>query len=327
MNSTSRPVFFHLLADQQLAPGAVLLCFSEPTTDTLQLLSSQPDFLEFATGFPCLLAASQASGLAPEVLSSLQSAGCVVTDDALIYNSDELTIPQLPPPALWIDGNWYQAPPPRANQAQSASRTLALKLLQLVNEDADTRDIEDVLRQDPTLSYQLLRLVNSLGMGATRPISSFSQAILILGRTQLRRWINLMLFAARTGDHRAPMLLAAVSLRARTMELLAKECGLDRADQDQAFMAGMFSMLGVLFGTPLAELIKPLQLSDALVNAITGHRGTMGELLQALEYAAQRDATGLTDWLDRLQLSAGQFTLASLSASQWMLEIAREVKK
>ena len=191
--------------------------------------------------------------------------------------------------------------------------------------DAETRDIEAVLRQDPTLSYHLLRLVNSLGMGLNRRITSFSQAIMILGRNQLRRWLNLMLFAARSDDHRAPMLLARVAVRSRTMELLAKECGLDRADQDMAFMAGMFSMLGVLFGTPLAELIKPLQLSDELLAALMTHQGEVGQLLQLLEHAQQCQSAPMADLLQSLQLTAAQFTLANLAACQWMLDLSGEV--
>jgi EAL and modified HD-GYP domain-containing signal transduction protein len=319
-------VFFHLLVDRQLVPGAALLGFDAQSVGTLQMLVGNPDFLAFATGFPFLIATKQAAHLPPDLLADLQAVGCVVINDAFFYHTDVELKPELPPKAMWLDGNWFQAPPPRPTQSQSASRTLALKLLQLVNEDADTRDIEAILRQDPTLSYHLLRLVNSLGMGTTRHIASFSQAILILGRTQLRRWLNLMLFAARAGDYRAPMLLASVAMRARTMELLAKDAGLDRADQDLAFMAGMFSMLGILFGTPLTELIKPLQLSEVLQAALTQHQGTIGQLLQALELADQRNAAELTTVLTGLQLSGEQFTLASLSACQWMLEIAREVQ-
>ncbi len=174
------------------------------------------------------------------------------------------------PQTQWLDGHWMLAPPPRPTQAaQSASRTLALKLLQLVMADAETRDIEAVLRQDPTLSYHLLRLVNSLGIGVGREITSFAQAILILGRNQLRRWLNLMLFAARSDDYRSSMLLA------RWWCVPAPwSCWPKRADwiavpiKNLAFMTGMFSMLGVLFGSPLSELIQPLQLSDELVGAV-----------------------------------------------------------
>jgi len=326
MSSTPLPVFLHLLASRKLVPGAALLVFQADSLDALTLLSAQPDLAEFVAEFPCLIDAAQAADLPADLLAALQAAGCKLLSASLLHRADEVVKPVLPAPALWLDGQWLLAPPLRPTQAQSASRTLALKLLQLVMADADTRDIEAVLRQDPTLSYHLLRLVNSLGMGVARQITSFSQAILILGRVQLRRWLNLMLFAARSDDYRAPMLLARVVVRARTMELLAKENGLDRADQDLAFMAGMFSMLGILFGMSLTELIRPLQLSEVLVHAVVSHQGEIGQLLQLLERAEQCDAVGAARLLTALQLTPGQFTLASLQACQWMRAITQEVQ-
>jgi len=326
MNATSTPLFFQPLADRKLAPGAVLLVANAASEEALQLLAGEPGLAALASGFDCLLSAEQAAGFPPALLASLQAAGVKLTEARLIYHSDELGKPVLPATASWLDGHWMLVPPQRPSGAQSASRTLALKLLQLVMADAETRDIEAVLRQDPALSYHLLRLVNSLGMGMTRHISSFSQAIMILGRVQLRRWLNLMLFAARTDDHRAPMLLAKVVLRARSMELLAKEMGLDRADQDLAFMAGMFSMLGILFGTPLPELIRPLQLSAALVAAIIDQQGDIGRLLALQVCADQHDAPAAAAQLAALHLTAAQFTQTSLAACQWMLGIVHEVK-
>ncbi len=326
MNQPPLPLFLHLLADRKLAPGAALLVFDAGSADALQRLAGEPEFVAFAADFACLVDALPAAGLSAGALASLQAAGVALLPSAAISRSDALTRPVLPAAALWLDGDWVLAPPQRPSGAQSASRTLALKLLQLVMADAETRDIEAVLRQDPTLSYHLLRLVNSLGMGMTRRITSFSQAIMILGRMQLRRWLNLMLFAARADDYRAPMLLAKVVVRARSMELLAKEMGLDRADQDLAFMAGMFSMLGILFGTALPELIKPLQLSEVLVAAVIEHQGPIGHLLQLQKCADRCDATAAAALLAGLNLMPEQFAAASVAACQWMLGITRETK-
>jgi len=326
MSPTPLPVFLHLLANPKLVPGAAMLVFQADADEVLSQLAADDGFVELAAGFPCLLASGPALALAPDLQASLNAAGCIVVEPNALHRSDETTPPALPAPAQWLQGDWYLAPPLRPTSAQSASRTLALRLLQLVMADAETRDIEAVLRQDPTLSYHLLRLVNSLGMGATRRVTSFSQAIVILGRMQLRRWLNLMLFAARSDDHRAGMLLARVALRSRTMELLAKDAGLDRADQDQAFMAGMFSLLGVLFGTPLAELIKPLQLSEELTAALLQRQGDIGRLLHLLEQADQFEAAGVARLLADLQLTPVQFTLRSVEACHWMLGIAREVE-
>ncbi|MDV7395470.1 HDOD domain-containing protein, partial [Arthrospira platensis SPKY1] len=85
--------------------------------------------------------------------------------------------------------------------------------MQLVAQDAETHELEEVLRQDAGLAYQLLRLVNSPAIGVRREVTSFSQALLMLGRQQLKRWLNLLLFAAREDDPRSAMLMAHVVLR------------------------------------------------------------------------------------------------------------------
>lgn len=319
-------VFLHLLADRKLKPGAVLLEAVGDAAAALGDLAGEPDFAAFASQFPCFISTEMASQLPPADLQSLQDAGCRVLAAELCHRSDETTKPLLPDEAIWLRGNWYLAPPAKPAGSQSASRAQALKLVQLVSADADTREIEDIFRQDPTLSYHLLRLVNSLGVGTGKRISSFSQAILILGRQQLRRWLNLMLFAARKDDHRAAMLLARVAIRARSMELLARHSGLDRTGQELAFMAGMFSLLGVLFGMPLAEVFKPLQVSEVLVAAVLEHEGDIGRLLQMVECAEVGDAATLSALLAERQLSAGQFNHLSIEACQWMLGLIHEAQ-
>lgn len=326
MSLSPLPVHLRLLADRQLGPGAVRLVLAGDACQALEQLVAQPDFAAFAAVFPCLVADDQASHLPPATLQALRDAGGQLTGDTQVQRFHGSVKPVLRPETVWLDGDWYLAPPAKTSGGQSASRVLALKLVQLVAADADTRDIEEVFRQDPALSYHLLRLVNSLGMGATRPITSFSQAILILGRQQLRRWLNLMLFASRTEDHRSAMLLARVTLRARSMELLAQAAGLDHAGQELSFMAGMFSLLGVLFGLTLAELFKPLQLSEVLLEAVLWREGEIGRLLQAVELAEQGDGAGLADLPGGLKLDAAQFSLLHLAACQWMLGIVHDTQ-
>lgn len=320
------PVYLHLLSDRDFAPAAVRLVIGDDPPGCLQMLINQPEFVDFASKFPCLISVEQAATLPDELRQTLIGAGCQLVDAASIHSSDHSEKPVLPPEALWLDGRWYLAPPPVACGGQNASRALELKMLQLVMADADTREIEDIFRQDPTLSYKLLRLVNSIGIGATRSISSFAQAILILGRRQLRRWLNLMLFAAGKNDHRSAMLLARVAIRARSMELLARAAGLDRSGQELSFMAGMFSLLGILFGISLGELLKPLQLGDALLAAVLRREGDIGQLLQAVELAEKGDGAGLFNLPAGLTLSPAEFILINLEAHQWMLGIIQSTK-
>jgi len=312
MSDPATPVFLKLLANRQGKPGGLLFCGSGQPALPVELR-------ELAGKLPCFyreqLDGQLAAGLAELGFQGMQAA-------ALQRSDTELA---LQPEVLWVEGDWPLRAPAKSSGAQAASRATALQLVQLVANDAATHEIEDILRRDPTLSYQLLKLVNSLAMGAGRKVTSFSQAILILGRQQLRRWLNLMVFAARSDDVRSPMLLARVAVRARTMELLARETGQGKQVQEQAFMTGMFSLLGVLFGVPLGELLAPLNLGDATQRALLSKSGELGELLALVEAAEHADLVAVAKGLEALQLAPLEFNRTVVEANLWMLGMTSEM--
>ena len=313
---------FRILAQADGAPKALLLETGPGPADALLALAGGEAFAELkkAQG-TCLFRPD----IDPALAAALAAAGWQsLPEGALRRIDDKLDMQALPPGVLYIDGNWCMAQPARAQGPQAASRALALQLVQLVAADAHTHEIEALLRRDAALSYHLLRLVNSLGIGVGRKVNSFSQAILILGRQQLRRWLNLMLFAARQGDIRSPMLLSRVSVRARQLELLAKARGMDKNMQEQAFMTGMFSLLGVLFGMPLAEVLAPLPISEAVRAALIGYEGELGAMHRLVETAEAGDLGAVALQLDALQIGGDDYNAAIVGAVAWMLDAVRE---
>lgn len=323
MGAPSGLVFVHLLADRALQPLGVQLVVGPGCEASFEKVFSSDAFKAIITQCTCLISAVDCASIEPEILEKAIKAGLSLLPNDAICRFEQGT-PGPAPGIEWIDGNWFMAPPAKPKASQAASRVMALKLVQLVGADADTHEIEDVFRQDPTLSYHLLRLVNSLAFGAKRRISSFSQAIMMLGRQQLKRWLNLILFASGADDPRAPMLLGTVVVRARMMELLARETGGDKAQQELAFMAGMFSMLGVLFGQPLEDVFKPLQLDDTLQAAVLAHEGAIGQMLLVMECAERMDASAVTSWMEASGISVDTINRLQIDSVQWMLGMRQE---
>lgn len=309
-----------LLADKKKTPQALWLQPNVLAPDTASQIIDSEVFQSLVKRIRCVIL--ETTTLQPDILVGFTKLGCEVHPASSIHAMAQGSALPVPANAKWIAGDWWCAAPTRPTANQSASRALALQLVQLVTADADTHEIEAVLRRDPTISYQLLRVVNSLGMGVSRQITSFSQAILILGRAQLRRWLNLMLFSSRQGDERSSMLLARVAVRARCMELLAKAIGMDKGSQEAAFMAGMFSLLGILFGMPLAEVLNPLKISDDIRSAVLQKEGELGALLDTVEQAEQGVAR--PDRLEQWQMNAVDFHLIQIEAFSWMLDVIKE---
>ncbi|RJG27227.1 hypothetical protein [Massilia cavernae] len=99
---------------------------------------------------------------------------------------------------------------------------------------------------------------------------------------------------------------------------------MDKNAQEQGFMARMFSLLGVLFGMPLAEVLAPLAISDAVRAALLARQGELCALLALVESAEQGDFAGAAERLSTLQLEAADFNAAVLDAATWMLEVVQE---
>lgn len=308
------------LANHQKRPRALKLTPGPLPQEALVALLASEEWRELTALLPCWLDHADHAALDPALQQLAAEAGLRVLPVGQPLQA-EAAFPASVGASDWVAGSWYSLPPGKPSSGQAASRTRALQLVQLVSTDADTRDIEAVLRQDATLSYHLLRLVNSLAMGGEREVTSFAQAILILGRQQLRRWLNLMLFAARDDDPRSAMLMAHVATRARMLELLAQACGHDKLVQEQAFMVGMFSLLGVLFGLPLADVLQPLPLGEAVHAALLRQEGELGRLLMAVQQAEAGDHAALGASLAALELDAATFNALQVSALRWMLDL------
>jgi EAL and modified HD-GYP domain-containing signal transduction protein len=221
----------------------------------------------------------------------------------------------------WLGGHYALHPADPSPVPQGASRGIVMRLLGQVAADEDHDAIERTLKQDTQISYQLLRLVNSAAFALPRQISSFNQAITLLGRRQLQRWLQLLLYAQRNEGAASPLLPRA-AWRAGLMESLTRRAGGDREAQDAAFMTGMFSLLEVLIGQPMSEIIAPLNLTPAVADALVTHGGALGARL-ALVAAADRTAPE-ADALDNAAVTAEDWLAAQVEAARWAIAVSQE---
>jgi len=174
---------------------------------------------------------------------------------------------------------------------------MLVHLLQQAMSGADNAQIEATFKQAPELSYKLMRLVNSVGMGLRSPIASLSHALVILGQRQLQRWLQLLLFAHGSGGASQNPLLGLAAARGRLMELLAEKQSSDVASRDRAFMTGILSLLDVLLETPMDEVIAEISLPEDVGRALLTRSGPLGHLLRVVETLEQPDTAALPELL------------------------------
>jgi len=219
---------------------------------------------------------------------------------------------------------YYFARPAVLSAKRTDPTQLALtQLLGLVLRDADTQQIEQMFKQHPSLTYNLMRLVNSVASGVRNSIASVSQAIMVLGRRQLQRWLQLLLFTLQAGaPYPSPLLLLAAT-RGKMMELLAEKQQRSADFCDEAFMAGILSLIDSLIDKPLAEIVGELGLSKRLTAALLQREGDMGRLLQLVESVEHPDLSRTLSLLvQNGALSLSDLTAAEIEAMSWANQVA-----
>jgi EAL and modified HD-GYP domain-containing signal transduction protein len=135
------------------------------------------------------------------------------------------------------------------------------------------------------------------------------------------------LLYARQGDQGSalnPLMLRA-AFRASSMEAYCRQRGGDRDEQDSAFMVGMFSLLDLLFGAPLWEILKPLNLPESIVDALIDREGELGRLLGVVELADRPMSEKLTSALQLQSIDAGTYYENLVYAYSWVNQVCQDM--
>ncbi|WP_018411077.1 EAL and HDOD domain-containing protein [Methyloversatilis thermotolerans] len=216
----------------------------------------------------------------------------------------------------YFQGYYFARPSILSTRGLTAAESTLLRLLGLVLTDADVTLMEPVVKQDPALLLNLMRMSNSVGCGSKRQISTVREAITLLGRQQLQRWLQLLLFCANPNT--PPSLLEMAATRARTMELLVESHGGRHMDAESAFLTGILSLLPALLRLPMEEVLKTLTVEASIRDALLKGDGALGRLLLLVQHWEHNDLSAFAGAFDVLPgLTMDDFNRASCEAMAW----------
>lgn len=191
-----------------------------------------------------------------------------------------------------------------------ANRANTMRVLaKLQDADVDVNSLEAIISEDVTMSYRLLRYINSAAFALSQKIESIRHAIVYLGLREVKQWANMA--ALSTIEDKSEELVKNALVRAKMCELLAEKQG--RVSKGTAFIVGMFSLLDAMMDAPLDELLASLPLADEISDALLHHTGPYAEILQ------NTIAYDQSDWsaIDCPELSNSQLTDLYLQAVSW----------
>lgn len=229
-----------------------------------------------------------------------------------------------------LQGFYFAKPEIISGKRIDPSKLSLLKLLLLVVKDSDVAEIENELKYQPGLSYNLLRMVNSAANGLPSTINSIKRAIMILGHKQLQRWVQILLYAAKQKDGGASdALMQTATVRGKLLESIAiADRPHDKNHQDRAFMVGVLSLLDTLLGMEMSELVGTLSIQKDMCEALLTRRGYLGRQLALIEAHEKGGFETVLSILAEMGfLSIGEFTRMELEATAWANRISDEINR
>ena len=219
-----------------------------------------------------------------------------------------------------FQGFWFAKPDVVQAKTPRPAQATVLRLINMVRQQCETLEIEELLKKDPTLSYNLLRFINSSGFGLSCEITSFRHAVMILGLKKLFRWAALLLTTTSAGCP-APAVGQTAVVRGRLMELLAAEL-LTPEEADNAFVVGVFSLLDTMLSMPMPQALASVALPQPVLDALLHRTGVLAPFLELTLACENADEEHFARMAQTLQLSNHQVNWAHLQALAWAENLA-----
>jgi len=226
----------------------------------------------------------------------------------------------------YYQGYFFARPTILRGRAIPDAKLMLLQLLREISRpEVDFDQVEKLLQRNVSLVYKLLRYVNSAVFSWRSKITSVRHAMGLLGETELRKWLSLLL-VSQLGSNAIPEVVVNSLVRARFAELVSPMIDLE-SRKSSAFLLGLLSNLDTLLNCPMTEALAELNLDDELSNALLGQRSdhdTFSELRELMDAYEATDSAKILGISEDFRLPATDLTKAYVQAVEWADSVARD---
>ena len=175
--------------------------------------------------------------------------------------------------------------------------------------------ISDIIQTDLGLSYKLLRLANSVYIGARFKVSSINQALNLLGTRELYQWITLMILKDLQDNDNGELVKQSL-IRGKLMNMLALEFHWSDHDSDYFFI-GIFSLIDVILSRSFEEILAELPLSDRVKNTLLGEKNDIRDLLDCIASVERAEWDKLNQYQIMQTIGPEKFMARYVEAIKW----------
>lgn len=170
----------------------------------------------------------------------------------------------------YFQGYYFSKPQIIKGKKIPVNKVIYLNLIKELNsEEFSIENVENLIKKDVSLSYEILKMINSAKYFFKDRIISIRQAIVLLGEKEIKKWIYFMCMKPICDD-RPQIVMIESLLRAEFSELLAKKNKKSSQNSFNAYLTGIMSLMDVILQKPLYEILDELMIPQEVKNALVG---------------------------------------------------------
>jgi EAL and modified HD-GYP domain-containing signal transduction protein len=216
----------------------------------------------------------------------------------------------------YFQGYFFRKPEVVTGKDFSPSKLSLLQIMAEVNrEDFTFEKLEELILRDVSISYKLLRYINSAYFRRLCEISSVRHAIALLGQRETKRFISFMAMADLAHDKPDELIRTSI-IRAKLCELLGSK-GSSRIDKSELFTLGLFSLIDAILDEDMKDIMDRLPLSARIKRALVDGAGILSDYVDLISSYEAGDWDGVSELVEKMKLDEDTIPEFYLSAVGW----------
>jgi EAL and modified HD-GYP domain-containing signal transduction protein len=220
----------------------------------------------------------------------------------------------------YFQGYFFSKPVIVSSRDIPASKLTHLRILREIDHtELDWKRIETIIKQEMSLSYKLLKYINSAQFGLRRRVESIRQALALLGERNLRKWIALVALTGVGTDKPMELVVSSI-IRARFCESISSKAGLADHAED-LFLLGLFSMIDVLTDRPMDLILNEFPISDEVKEALLGESNRLRHVYESVCAYEQGSWEAFSTLASKLKIDESEFPPLYEKSVEWANQI------
>ncbi|MDH3392724.1 MAG: HDOD domain-containing protein [Desulfobulbaceae bacterium] len=222
----------------------------------------------------------------------------------------------------YFQGYYFSRPETMQGRKISTENISKMQLMQeLADEDFEVKKLAGIISNDISLSYRLLKHINSSFFALRQKIQSIPQAITLLGSESLRQWLAVVLLSDLDHRQQAQELVFTAVCRGRFLELAAQNTSALSYKKETMFIMGLFSNLDSMLGMNMQEIMKDMPLELEIKEALCGTRNTAHDWLQLSISIDNGDWQEVEKIITRRKLDSKKISVFHIQSKIWAARI------